>query len=58
MSVKWNSHVMSMLIVPTLLAASPVSVTMVTMEMECCVQVWLNKLEAQATLLLNTYFIY
>ena len=58
MSVHLN-HVMSMLTVPTILAASPVSVTMVTLEMECCVQVWLNiKLEAQATLLHNTYFIY
>ena len=31
---------MSMPIAPTPMAVSPVSVTMATLEMECCVQVW------------------
>ena len=55
MSVRLN-HVMTMLTVPTILAASPVSVTMVTLEMECCVQVWVKYIALLQYYLVNKVY--
>ena len=56
MSVHLMNDVMSMLIVPTLLEASPVSVTMVTLEMEYCVQVWVKYIALLQYYLVNKVY--
>ena len=55
MSVHLND-VMSMLIVPTPLEASPVSVTLATLEMECCVQVWVKYIALLQYYLVNKVY--